>query len=387
MSPTFGGGTGTPVPLGIPGIGGVCDASILAGIQLGLTLDRYQELMRFPIAAFNGLYKAEEEGCYDCAAIWKQTDRDAFAIAIAQAEEMRERELGYHVAPKYINDERYDYAYPSILIKKHLIAVGSKATSTIQFGVPLVLSVAGVINDPVVISVPTTVTVVSEIKVYYPGEDVEIHPSSIIISGGNAIICIPRSRLVDHDVDTNCEPPPMYTDDSNFINTVDVKRVYTDPNDGAFFVCGGDCGCVNPLCSYCAAGFTETHQQAYPNIESRRLSIVRLCPGSYSGGAWTPTLSLCCDPTRISISYLSGIENSMYTEMITLRLAHTLLPTILPDRIDLCSGCWKGDMERDENTELTPYGDTRGAVNAWIADSRSKVVTGFVNTSFASLNM
>lgn len=356
-------------------------------IILSLTLDRYQELMRFPIAAFNGLYKAEEEGCYDCAAIWKQTDRDAFAIAIAKAEEMRERELGYHLSPKYIDDERYDYSYPAILRMKHLIAIGSKATSNIQIGWPLVLSVLGVINDPVVITVPTTVTVVSEIKVYYSGEDVEIKPSNIIITGGNVIISIPRSRLVDPSVDTNCEPPPMYTDDTNFVNLVDVKRVYTDLSDGAFLVCGGDCGCVNPLCSYCAAGFTETHKQAYPNIESRRLSIVKLCPGSYSGGAWTPTLSQCCDPTRISISYLSGIENSMYTEILTIRLAHTLLPTILPDRIDLCSGCWKGDMERDENAELTPYGDARGAVTAWIADSRSKVVTGFVNPSFSSLSL
>lgn len=339
-------------------------------VTLGLTLDRYQEIMNLPEAAFNGLSKPDDEGCYDCVAIWKQTDRDALAQAIANAEEMREHELGYFTAPKYIEDEEYEFGFPLILDQKLLITVGTSAQSNISLGVALVLGAELSPNDPVTIAVATTVTDKNEICLFYPGEDIEIHPSSVEISGGVATIEIPRSRLIKLTVDTNCEPAPSYYENDNFITTIDVKRCYTDVSNGAYYVWFGDC-------SITGLTLTETTQLLYPKIIDRRLSIVKFFPATYSAGTWTyanPTR--WTEPSSVRVSYLSGMRYSAQVEIDTARLAHTLLIGLIPDRADLCSDCWKGDTQVDPSNLITPYGTMVGAVHVWMTDSRSKIGAG-----------
>jgi len=346
---------------------------MLPGDQvLSLSLDRYQELMRICPCAFNGVLRTDGVECCDCDVVWLQSDRDAIAIALAQAEEMRERELGYHLAPKYIEDEDYDYERPLILNRKHLISIGSQVCTDIQLNAVLVLSVLGVINDPVVALIATTVTDPDEIKVYYHGTDIEIHPTSVTIAGGIATISIPRCRLVDPDDTTNCDPPLAYGTDTNFVTAIDVKRCYDDPGDGAFLV--WDSGC----CQNCGVALAEVTQQLYPRIDDKRTAIIKWQIGTYSGGTWTKEccLALNCTPTGIRISYLSGRRSSVATEIETIRLAHTLLPNIIPDRLDLCAGCWKGDQVKDPSNLFTPYGDSRGAIAAWMSDSRAKIGWG-----------
>ncbi len=339
-------------------------------VTLGLTLDRYQEIMQLPEAAFNGLSKPDEEGCFECAAIWKQTDRDALAQAIANAEEMREHELGYYTAPKYLEEEEYEFGFPEILNQKMLISIGKSAQSNISLAVALVLGAELTPNDPVTIAVATTVTDKNEICLFYPGEDVEIHPSSVEISGGVATIEIPRSRLKKLTVDTNCDPAPSYYENDNFITTIDVKRCYTDVSVGAYYVWFGDC-CLTGM------SLTETTQLLYPKIVDKRLSIVKFFPATYSAGTWTyATPTKCTTPDSVRVSYLSGMRYSTQAEMDTARLAHTLLPGIMPDRVDLCSACWKTDILVDPSELVTPYGTSTGAVHVWMTDSRSKIGAG-----------
>lgn len=334
------------------------------------------KLLRICPSAFNGLLRTDGGECCDCDAVWKQSDRDGLAIALAQAEEMREQELGYHLSPKYTDDEELPYGQPFLLKKKHLIEIGSGKCDDIQSGVALTLSNGGgVINDPVVVNVPTTVTDPSEIKVFYSsgdvetGEDVEIKPLSVVIAGGIATIVIIRPRLITWEAaNSNCDPASLYSDDANFITTIDVKRCYTDPGDGAFLVWDGSC------CPQC--NFVEITQQLYPKIEHSRIAEVSWKMGTYSAGVWTPVccLSHHCTPTRIRVSYLSGRQSSVNTEIQTCRLAHTLLPNIIPDRINLCAGCWKEDQVIEKN--FTPYGNRTGAYAAWMSDSRAKVGQG-----------
>lgn len=337
--------------------------------NLHLTLDRWQELMRICPSSFNGLLRTDGLECCDCDAIWLQSDRDGLAIALAQAEEMREQELGYHLSPKYTDDEELPYGQPILLDKKHVIEIGSEKCEVIQSGVALVLSVGGVINDPVIITVATTVTDSSEIKVYYPGEDVEIRPQSVVISGGVVTISIIRARLITWEAaNSNCDPAPRYDNDANFITTIDVKRCYTDVSDGAFLVWDGSC------CTQC--NFTELIQQLYPRIEHYRIAEVSWKMGTYLSGIWTPVccMSHRCEPSRIRVSYLSGRKSSVLTEIQTIRLAHTLLPNLIPDRVNLCAGCWKEDQV--DSKIITPYGRRFGAQEAWLADSRAKVGYG-----------
>jgi hypothetical protein len=300
---------------------------------------------------------------------------DGLAEALARAEEMREQELGYHLAPKYINDEEYDeIKYPLVLRRKHLIAIGSKKCDTVQLGYPLVLSVLGVINDPVVISInPYSYTDTSEIKVYFAGETIEIHPSKITISGGTLTIYIPRCRLLKLTIDTNCDEP-LYEDDANFVATVDVKRCYTDVSDGLFKVWTHGC------CDPCDTAIAEVTELQYPRITDKRLAIVRYEPATYNSttGVWTRTCCssvLSCRQDLMRVSYLSGRRNSIQTEMETICLAHTLVPDSFTDDTDMCN-CWQFDREKGDLS--TPYGDTRGAIRAWLSDSRSKVGYGTI---------
>jgi hypothetical protein len=348
----------------------VSDNILPVGVYLRLVLDRYQEIMRLPEAAFNGLNKDEDDSCYDCAAIWKQTDRDGLALALSNAEEIREQELGYHLAPVYIANEVHEYSAPIILNRKHLISIGVQTILDIEDDVALVLRTGGVINDPVVITIATTVTDTSEIIVCYPGEDVEIRPSRITIVGGVATINIPRSRLVDPSIDTNCDPAPLYTDDANFLITVDIKRRYMDTTQGANYVWTALQTCGSELPG-------ETTQTAYARIENARVATIRIYPALVTDSIYYSNNSLYCYlPERVLISYLSGRQFSIRTEIETARLAHTMLPGIMPDRVDLCSGCWKRDMMPDPSEEMTPYGSSVGAIIAWVSDSRAKVGQG-----------
>lgn len=336
---------------------------------LSVDLDRYQELMQLPIAAFNGLNNPDEFPVYQCSHIWKQSQRDALAMYLAQAEEMRELELGYHLAPKYIVDEEHDFSNTLVLNRKHLISVGKSASSAIESGVALDHGVETAPNDPVVITVSTDVTVTSEICVFYPGEDVKIKPSSISISGGTATIKIPRSRLVDPDLLDDRDDHLSYYENDNFISTVDVKRCYTDTSDVATIRWIGTEWCTDSCNLY-----TQTACLVAAGNRARRISKVKLAPASYSNGSWTvKSYTYCHQPESVVISYLSGRRASIKTELLTARLSHTLMPN-MPCSCPLVEQYWRDD--RDMQDGFTPYGKMMGAWNAWIVDSRDRIGVG-----------
>ena len=328
-----------------------------------MTLDRYQEIMRLPIAAFNGLNKPDEEPQYQCSEIWNQRERDYLALHLATAEEMREAELGYPLAPRYFEGVDYEFASPLILKHKHLVLVGTQKESDISIGVTLDHGVPTII-DPVIVTVATTVTDTGEIKVFYPDEAVEIHPSSITISAGVATIKIPRSRLVKPELNDNREDKLYYDNNDNFLETLDVKRVYYDTSDAAYSVWDYD-SCTS---------LEESTQLAHIKILDNRLAIVGSLPATYSDGLFAYTqYTNCRFPNRIRLNYVAGRQKSMFTEIMTARLAHTNMPN-KPCSCPTVHMYWQEDIMETET--LTPYGNKRGAVNAWLADSRQKVGQG-----------
>jgi len=332
-----------------------------AGVELGLTLDRYAELLRVPEAAFNGLNKPDDEQKFACNTIWKQHNRDHLALYIAMAEERRETELGYNIFPQYDSE---DYIYDSNLFalnKAYLVEIGEKTTVDIDLGVTVTY---GALVDPVTVAVTTTVTDTGEIKVFYPDEDVEIHPSSISISGGTATILIPRSRLVKPSLNDNRDDSLYYNNDDNFLVTLDVKRVHYDESEGAKFVW------LN-----CTTG-AELTQSAKPTIDDLSNSIVRLLPANYSAGAWTLTaFAYSGHPYKNRVRYLSGIQESMNIQLMTVRLAHSLMP-YKPIDCESVTQYWQNDSTVNPRKTMTPYGDKNGALECWVADSRMKKGAG-----------
>jgi len=100
---------------------------------------------------------------------------------------------------------------------------------------------------------------------------------------------------------------------------------------------------------------------------AKRISEVRV----YAGAAMT----YCMVPTVIRISYLSGRQNSMRTQLETAKLAHVLMPNV-PCTCPYVEQYWIGDRQKDPSGLVTPYGNESGAVEAWISDSRAKVGMG-----------
>lgn len=354
----------------------VTDSSVLDGFPLGLTLDRYQEIMRLPIAAFNGLNNPNEYAIEQCSTIWKQSSRDDLATWLAVAEERRETELGYFLSPKYTVDEEQQYTSPVILNQKKLIQLGVEATTDIEGGVALThRDMYYAINDPVEISVTTTVTDTDEICVYYPDEDIKIRPSSVTISGGTATIKIPRSRLVDPDYLDDRSDPLDYNDDDNFLTAVDVKRCYTSIATAVDFAWTSvQLAYYGRVCPANCSEVTQAGCGTITGVRAYRTSQVTLFPATFSGE--TPSgahFTYGFLPQYVRVSYLSGQRSSPNHELLTARYAHTLMANT-PCSCPYVEQYWQND--RKDADFVTPYGNTQGAQAAWMADSRAKIGVG-----------
>ena len=364
-----GSGTGhiiTSTP-GSPSAGHPDWGVIYPGYDPGLLLARYQELMRLPIAAFNGLNKPDEVPQFECSTIWRRSDRDYLTTHLVQAENMRRDELGFYVRPTYIEEE-HKYIGSLVLRYKHLIAIGERTVTDVSLGYTLNLGAYPALNDPVELSIATTVTDVSELHVYYPDEDYEIKPSYVAISGGVATIKIPRSRLVRPELQDDREDPLDYYDNDNILETVDVKRVYYSVATGLTYVWD----------SIRTAGTAaaETTQNGRPSIVDHRTAIVDHSPAAYSGGVWTYAdwaSTIKCQPDSIRAKYISGLATTLAIEIDNFRLAHTLMPN-KPSSCPTVHMYWERDTAKTDN--LTPYGDSVGAVAVWMHDSRMKVGMG-----------
>jgi hypothetical protein len=328
------------------------------GVKLGLTLDRYAELMGIPEAAFNGLIKDEEIPQYACNTVWKKRHRDNLAMYIAMAEETREEELGYHISRKYLT-ETHMFGNPITLKRAYVSQVGEETVSTIQAGYTLTYG-----NDPVTVSIATTVSSANEIRIYYPGEDVEIHPSNISISGGIATISIPKSRLVKPELNDDREDTLRYDNGDNFLETVDVKRVYYDETAGIEYIWVS------------STTYAELTQQGKPILENSRLGILKTYPALYANGVWAAK-SYTYDslPLQIRVKYVSGRASSQRVELLTAKLAHTLMP-FKPIDCEAVTQYWQKDLEVNKRAVITPYGSSNGAVEAWVFDSRQKLGHG-----------
>lgn len=355
----------------------VRDGVLPSGVQLGLTLDRYQELMGLDLCAFNGINRPTDNHDNQCIDIVTQTQRDNLATYLLEAEEMREEELGFFVAPKWYT-EWLDVgrANPFALTKKHLIEVAFPTETLIEAGVALdfgtpPFTTANEPTDPVVLAVATTVTNASEIVVKYPGEDVDIHPTSVAIAGGIATIRIPRCRLVDPEYNDDWDDPPSYYDVAPFLTTVDVYRRYGDVSKGAEFV-WGEADCTTEDC-------TTVCQPACPVIVGHmayELSLVRLYPATYNGG-WTRTscFSYPGYPDAARVTYKSGLTAQVRNELNTIRLSHTLMPRA-PCQCDIALQKWEEDRKIPEGGEWSAYGNATGAIMVWMFDSRLKHGSG-----------
>lgn len=339
--------------------------------SMAVTLDRYQELLRLPEAAFNGLNKPDDVHRFECSLVWNQRQRELLAIALQQAHDKRITELGYYLKPTYVTGEEHYLENDVVMLDKyHLIDVGVHTLADVELGVTLDHGVQTAPNDPVTLSIvlPSGLSG-GEVHVFYPDDDVRIFPSKVTVASGTIKMSIPRSRLVKPELNDDREDHLSYYNNDNFLETVDIKYSYTHPANGVLFAWDS---------ANCPPGCTSTTQQGCAMIKgerARRISKINVRPGSYSGATFTSGhFSRCGIPATVRVSYLSGKQANMNDEMMTVRLAHTLMHDS-PCSCSVVDAMWRDDRS-SEDKSVTPYGYSKGATAVWLNDMRARIGAG-----------
>jgi hypothetical protein len=327
---------------------------------------------------------------------------------------MMSRYLGYNLVPDWTNElvmtvrpsppELYGgnlnprYAGKSVTaLKGHVISGGIKSTpvlSLIEAGAAIARSDVDLDTYKEHCKVEVVTGVADcEIHIYYPGkngeEQYEIRPIKVSSSAGTATITFKSwqaVKLADQEV-LNPEPIDAI-DDSKYIVTVDVYRVYNDPQTQVLFMwedLPGSCNCGSSTCAVC--GWAT--QSGCLQTRNNRLGFLTYNPATwdkdeeeFTSAEW----AVGREPDKMRIYYYSGYEDQSRTcprkEMdFSLEKAVAYLATTLVDR-DMCAcsnvqaflDFWRVDMARqgtDVAFQVTPallgnpFGTMRGAYYAY----------------------
>lgn len=256
-----------------------------------IPLDRIAYHLQIDPVHFNSVEPAIRPARNACDDIWFQYDwqdtgrlsRESLATSLKQAEETVARYLGYYPAPKWVEAEEHILTKPprpelfhqtSLNVRGqlksfntnfgHVVYGGQKAKTLIQAGAAVVYTDSDSDGwfETATVTVATTVTDIEEIYIYYPGKSgadrYEIRPVLVSLAGGIATITFGREQAVIeaeleklneslNDLSIRTIPG---NDNSKFLTTVDVYRVYNDPSaqlifyteEGCVYCSGGTCG-------------------------------------------------------------------------------------------------------------------------------------------------
>lgn len=379
-----------------------------------LPLDSYARIMGIDPRHFNGVVTTLWPASASCAAIWYQyawqnadaVSREDLAEAIHQAEHDMAKELGFFLAPSWIEEERKRWTFseprdhrfagfigfnPRMLRKSvraewgKIVSGGVRATADIH--VPTALPVTWTWsdedgdgeNDTLTIGNITfgTVTDPAEVAVYFAGRNADeayrIRPIEVDISAGTIVIS--RWLLVDPQLWEGQQQGIDGLVDGNFVSSVDIYRLYNDPSEQAQFE-------WEPLpdeeCDY-ACGYW--YQSACLGLRDRRRGLVVPYPGTWDATEEEYSVDIFAldrEPDRVRLWYLSGEQlDGNYEMKRDWQRAIAYYATALL-RGKIC-GCEK--LERfaarwgeppsledeiwPDRTTSNPFGPQRGAVFAW----------------------
>lgn len=279
---------------------------------------------------------------------WQNNDhvsREEIAMAIAEAETKIENYLGFRLAPSWEVDEWRPTTRPFIpeFVKFHSDDIrGYRNTVTADWGYlisggirskELIEADADIVyTDPngdgyaetATVLVSTSAVNPNEICAFYPdksgADEWQIRPIDVSISSGVATITFRRELVVLEDLQESFDAHETSiegTDDDNFLEVVDVYRVYNDPITQASFLweplntwcgsCDGD-GCAN--CAY------STQTGCLILRGDPRQSIVGYAPGAwdvdediFTSEAWNVYRA----PDIVRLYYYAGWRNKSQT--------------------------------------------------------------------------
>lgn len=307
----------------------VPSTSTLIEENSAVTLALYQQYIGYPPCAFFGVNNADEVQRGRCGILLK-SNRDQIVTYMSEAQQELEGFLTYPLTRQFFTDEQHSFGPtqlglrfspwkvypPTLAFRGRILAAGVVAIDDIALATPVDQT-----SDPAVIGpIATTATDVTEIRVYHPGTDVEMDPSTVTIAGGFVTITIPRCRTVLASLAENPVTGWDYTVLANFEVSADVKVVSVDASTNAVIVYPQDCGC------------SETLQSACMYIDNASIGSFDVKPATYAAATgWTKAAWLLCSnnigPTAIRLNYRAGLtETTTQTRDMIIRLAHAKMP-------------------------------------------------------------
>lgn len=330
-----------------------------------ISLARYAQLTGYSECAIMGV-NSPTEVYGDCEnPIWTTYERNTLLYYLGEAQEEIESVTRYPLCPTYITNEEHNYSFPLHTDWVKVLQVGARATEDIELDEAVDYS-----DEPAAIGpMTTTVTDMDEVHVYYPGSDREIEVLQKELVGDQLTLYISRCRLVAADKLETPQGGWDYTDLDNFTDTVDVKRIYTDPSQHGSLVWlhRGTGSCASCGCATCG----EHTEDACLLVHNAKTGAIGALQATYSNAQWTAGCSLCfCScPDKVRINYRAGLNPiSSQAENAVLRLAHAKMPP------ELC-GCgplksmWTRDTRVPDvltsERENCPFGMSDGAWTAW----------------------
>ena len=440
---TIGGTTGTPISTGGTSYPNYGNADILTTNLL--PLDTWRGAMSFHPWHFWQLsdptYTPVSSSCPSVVMqyAWQKADivgRSEIINAIISAEEKMRTQLGYSVAPHYVEetilfphymDQRFDKSgysgadgkWITIRLKENKInAVGVEARTLLDTSAVTYSDSDGDgLNDTFTLTVATTLTDPEEIAVYFAaanridGEDVSekwrIAPVKVKIASGIATIT-GRSWLLVKPIlyagvgGENIDP----TLATNFVTTLEVYRRYTSAGTTL-----DDCQAVlvwetrpypwwyvnNPNTSSDPAGLAYT--TARVTIRNAEMGTVGIGNAVYD--PVTGTWAQACDiawwrpPDRVIVRYNAGypLENGNIAKKFSNAVARMAAAEV-GRRICACDVAnrelynWQFDLSRaaganDEQYSTVeamlsnPFGTCRGHWEGWKAVTQNMILRGF----------
>lgn len=335
-----------------------------------VSLPRYAKIIGYEEAAFWGV-RYENQVLRGCDPLWSEYERFSMAQALAEAQQEMEQLINYPLCPTWIagtvedetdhNDrwvDQQNYKYWILTRYPRLIAAGIRAETMIGAGAEITQgTTVGVIGP-----LSTEATSTEEIHVYYPGSSREIIPSKITINAGAVTIEIPRYRMVVQDKLNNSVD---YETLENFLDEVDVKRIYNDPSVNVTL--------VRPHCrnNNCYGGCNECTQSACMYIRDPYIGHVEITPANWNSDTKTWTSRTLCDGNYklARLNYQAGMRYlNLQAEMAIIRLAHSKMGRP-PCQCDKTGQMWKSDYEAPvvmtRERLNCPFGLSNGAWHAY----------------------
>lgn len=439
--PSSGSGTGTPISIPIPPPAAPGDALVRPLQWTLLSPDRYAKIMGISPAHFWGAsaenLSPQRFPGQTCSSIYKRyswQDSDKVSLSdivteIYNAESEIAKALGYWSAPMWINEERHQYPRPAFpeyygngvnvrgMAKAipanwgKIIETGRRAVSLIQAatvaGGTLVYSDedGDGLYETALISVPTSITNIMELKVYHYGYsgvmEYEIRePRHKYISGGSAYFIFDSWLLIDpalyEQFPTEEDVPTIdISVTTNFVSAVDVYREYIDNSqpsvefswESAYIGCASCNGAGCEVCGYVS-------QNGCMRINNYDEGIIVPIPADYdsTAGTWDyADWSADREPDSFAIWYRAGVRSQEFLSgrshlEMPLDLARTIayLATARLER-PLCgcrnvealaeflrsdtvrAGAGQGMFFTTVNVVNNPFGTRVGEVMAWKA--------------------